>query len=177
MGEQGRPAIDAHGDAAMRRSAVVEGLQDAAEALVHLLERVALQREAPLQQLALVDSDRASAQLPAVQRDVVLHGPSPTGRILPRRLVGIARGGHEKLLVLRHDAAERVVGGVPAAPLGVPLVHREVVDPAVGQHVLIGQAQTQAQLLAQAAQDVRHDLVVGVGDDQDQVARLRRPRP
>ena len=43
----------------------------------------------------------------------------------------VARRRHEQVLVLRHDAAEGVVGGVPAPVVGVPLVHREAVDPDV----------------------------------------------
>ena len=60
----------------------------------------------------------------------------------------------EQRLVLGHDAAERVVGRVPAAVLGVPLVHREAVDPAVREHVRVGQAEPPAELHPQPAQDV-----------------------
>ena len=82
---------------------------------------------------------------------------------------GIARRRHEQLLVLGQDAAERVVGRVPAADLGVPLVHREAIDPDVGEHVRVGQAETVAELDAQPAEDVGGHLR-RVGDDQDQVA-------
>ena len=99
-------------------------------------QRVALQPEAPLEQVAAPDPDRAAAQLPAVERDVVLHRARPPGRIA--RATGSPRSPDavvEQRLVLRHDAAERVVGRVPAAALLVPLVHREAVDPAVREHV------------------------------------------
>ena len=172
-GEQRGPAIDAERDPAVRRGAVLEGVEDRAELLAHRLERVALEQERALEQLAPVDPDRAAAELPAVEREVVLERPRPAGRVLGRRVGGIAGGGHEQRLVLGQDAAERVVGGVPATVLGVPLVHREAVDPDVREHVRIGQAQPIAELDAQPAEDVGGDLG-RVGDDQDQVA-LRRP--
>ena len=53
--------------------------------------------------------------------------------------------------------------------LGVPLVHREAVDPDVGEDVRIGEGEAVGDLDAQTAEDVRGD-VVRVGDDQDQVA-------
>ena len=173
MAEQSGPSIDAHGYAAVRRGAEIEGFQDAAETLVHLFERVALQREAPFQQLALVDPDRATAEFPAIQRDVVLHRPGLARRIRMGRLVRVTRCSYEQLLVFGHHAAERVVGRVPAPQIGLPLVHGKVHDPAIGQHVLVGQAESEAQLLAQPAQNLRHQFVVRVGDDQDEVARLR----
>ena len=129
--QQGGPAIDAERDPAVRRGAVVEGVEDRAELLAHRLERVALEQERALEELAPVDPDRAAAELPAVEREVVLERPRPAGRVLRRRVGGIAGGGHEELLVLGQDAAERVVGGVPATVLRVPLVHREAVDPDV----------------------------------------------
>ena len=92
----------------------------------------------------------------------------PAGSV-GRRLRRIAGCRHQQLLVLGQDAAERVVGRVPAAGLGVPLVHREAVDPDVGQHVRVGQAEPVAELDAQPAEDVGGH-VRRVGDDQDQVA-------
>ena len=83
--------------------------------------------------------------------------------------------GHKQALVLRQHAAERIVGGVPALVLGVPLVHREAVDPAVGEHVRVGQAEAVGELDAQPAEDVGHDRR-GVRDDQDEVA-LSASRP
>ena len=61
---------------------------------------------------------------------------------------------------------------MPAAKIRLPLVHGKVHHPAVGQHVVVGQAEAQSQLLAQPTQDVRYDLVVRIGDDQDEIARL-----
>ena len=46
VGQQGRPAVDAERDPAVRRRAVLERVEERAELLVHRLERVALEREA-----------------------------------------------------------------------------------------------------------------------------------
>ena len=158
MGQQGRPAIDAEGDPAVRRRAVLERVEDGPELLVHRLERVALQPERALEQVAPVDPDRAAAELPAVEREVVLERPGAAGRVLGRRPIGIAGCGHQQRLVLGQDAAERVVGRVPATELGVPLVHREAVDPDVGQDLGVGQAEPVAELDAQPPEDVRGHL-------------------
>ena len=82
-GQKGGPAIDAERDPAVRRRAVLEGVEDGPELLVHRLERVALQPERALEQVAPMDPDRAAAQLPAVERQVVLERPG-----VPRRVVG-----------------------------------------------------------------------------------------
>ena len=123
--------------------------------LAHALERLALEREAALEQVAPMDPDRAATELPAVEREVVLERPGAAGRVVGRRLGRVAGRGHEQRLVLGDDAAERVVGRVPAPVLLVPLVHREAVDPDVGEDGRVGQAEALAELDAQAAEDVR----------------------
>ena len=153
----------------MRRRAVLEGVEDRPELLAHPLEGVTLELEAALEQVAPMDPDRAATELPAVEREVVLERPGVPRRIIRRRLRRVARRGHEQRLVLGQDARERVVGGVPAADLGVPLVHREAVDPDVRQDVRVGQAEPVAELDAQPPEDVGGDLG-SVGDDQDEVA-------
>ena len=54
-------------------------------------------------------------------------------------------------------AAERVVRRVPALVLGVPLVHREAVDPGVREHVRVRQPEPLAELDAQPAEHVGGD--------------------
>ena len=68
VGEQRRPAVDAERDAAVRRRAVLERVEDGAELLAHALERLALEQEAALEQVAPMDPDRPAAELPAVER-------------------------------------------------------------------------------------------------------------
>ena len=93
--------------------------------------------------------------------------PGGVGRV---RLRWIARGRDEQLLVLGHDAAEGVVGGVPAAVLAVPLVHREAVDPRVGELPRVrDQPEPTSQLHAQLAEDLL-GVDVAIGDHEHQVA-------
>ena len=70
------------GDPAVRRGPVLECLEDRAELLAHPVERLALEQEAALEQVVAVDPDRPAAELPAVQRKVVLEGPGASGRIV-----------------------------------------------------------------------------------------------
>ena len=153
-------------DPAVGRRAVVERLEHRPEHVLHPLPGVALQREALREQVRPPDPDRAAAELPAVQRDVVLERPGPPGRVVGRRVERVARRGHEERLVVGQHAAERVVGRVPAAVLRVPLVHREAVDPAVREDRRVGQAEPPAELDPEAAQHVG-GRVGRVGDDQD----------
>ena len=67
LGEQRGPAIDPEGDPAVRRRPVVERLQHAAELLPHPLERVALEGEALLKEVAAMDPNRVAAQLSAIE--------------------------------------------------------------------------------------------------------------
>ena len=84
--KQRRPAIDAEGDPAVRRRAVLEGVEDGPELLVHR----------PRASGPGAGSERSSrsrrwirigpaTQLPAVERQVVLEGPGTAGRIVRRR--------------------------------------------------------------------------------------------
>ena len=86
VGEQRRPAVDAERDPAVRRGAVLERVEDRAELLAHPLERLALEQERALEQVAPMDPDRAAAELPAVEGEVVLERPGPAGRVVRRRV-------------------------------------------------------------------------------------------
>ena len=98
----------------MGRGPVLERLEHRAEPLLHLVERVALEVEAAGQQVALPDPDRAAAELPAVEHDVVLHRMGAPGRVVGRPVVEAAGDGRQERLLLGNDAAERVVRRVPA---------------------------------------------------------------
>ena len=67
------------------------------------------------------------------------------------------------------------MGRVPALVLGIPLVHREAVDPQVRQDVLVGQPEPPAELRAQPSEHVV-GRVRRVRDDQHEVARARAGR-
>src|SRR5579863_2480626 len=69
--EQRYDAIDAEGDAAMRRRSVGQRIEEEAEAAAPLLLAEAQHLEYAILQLLLVDSDAARAQFDAVQHQVV----------------------------------------------------------------------------------------------------------
>src|SRR4051812_17271372 len=104
----------------MRRCPVVECVENGAELLLLRLERVTLEQERALEQVALVDPDGPAAELPAVEGQVVLGRPGSPGRVLARTHRKIARNGRQQRLVLGDDAAERVVGRVPSLVLRIP---------------------------------------------------------
>ena len=64
--------------------------------LAHALERLALEQEAALEQVAAMDPHRAAAELPAVEREVVLHRAGAAGRVVRRRPGRVARRRHEQ---------------------------------------------------------------------------------
>src|SRR5262245_19164342 len=73
--KQRRPAVDAKCDPAVRRCAVLERVEDRPELLAHPVLGLALEREAQREQLPPMNPDGPAAQLPAVERDVVLERP------------------------------------------------------------------------------------------------------
>ena len=111
-----------------------------------------------------VDPDRPPAKLPAVHRQVVLLG-----------VHGAGIGLHARLL-LPHRRAERVVGRVPAAQVGVPLEHREGIDPDVGEGARVSQVEPLTHLQAEVAERTGSHQAVGIGHQQEQVARLAAGR-
>ena len=135
VGEQGDPAVDAEGDAAVRRRAVLEGLEDAAE-----LGLLGLARSGPCSENERESISRVWKRTEPPPSSQPLRAMSYwSARARPAGSSGLARervagGRHEERLVLGMHAAEGVVRGVPARVLGVPLVHREVVDPDVREH-------------------------------------------
>ena len=81
VGQQSDPAVDAQRDAAVRRGAVLERVEDRAELGLLGLDAVALEHQRALEQVVLVDADRPAAQLPAVEHQVVLERARLTSRI------------------------------------------------------------------------------------------------
>ena len=79
-------------------------------------------------------------------------------------------------LVLWDDRAERVMRRVPASVLLVPGVHREAVDPDVGERVVIDEAGILGEPDAHGPESLLR-VDVSVGHDEDEVTRSRRRRP
>src|SRR5690242_12277427 len=144
-------AVDAEGNSAVRRGAVLEGVEEEAEALLGLVLGDAECPEDLLLHVGAVDTDRAAADLPAVP-DHVVGAASPA----PGVAVEVAGG-----------ARERVVQSVPARLVLAPLEHREVDDP---EKVVT--IRRRRQLEPQRAEHARGDRR-GVGHDQDRVALAR----
>jgi len=105
-----------------------------------------------------VDSDGASAELVAVQDDVVGLGPD-AGEV-----------GFEKGDVLVERSRERMMHGDVPLFLFAPLEHREVRDPGEGEH-LFPAAFGGDELLADLAQDFQGGVRL-VGDHEHQVVRF-----
>ena len=152
-------AVEAEGDAAVRRSAVRERIEQEAELGARLLVADSERLELLRLHLRAVDPHGAAADLPAVQRDVVG---------LREHLAGI--GVHERhVLVLR--ARERMVRRQPALAFLVVFVGGEVDHPARAP-AGIGVALLVAHLRAQRAHRVVHHLAP-VRAEEDHVAVLR----
>src|SRR5450631_204212 len=109
-------AVPPERDAAVRRRPEGEGLEQEAELRLRFFRRQADHVEYPLLHLAAVDTDRAAADLAAVQHDVVGVGDGGTG-------VGV-----ERISELGLRRSEGVVDGGPAAAVG-RLEHRRVDHP------------------------------------------------
>ena len=154
-GQQRDDPVDAERDAAVRRRAVGERLQQEAEALLRLLGFDAERLEDLLLDVGPVDSDRAATQLPAVEDDVI-GARAPAAGIA----VEVAAG-----------RGERVVQRVPASLRLVPLEHREVDDP----EAVVAGGLALGDVRAQAAEHARGDLGA-VGREEDHVAVLRLDR-
>ena len=155
-------AVEPVGDAAVRRRAVAQRLEQEAEALLGLLGRRSRARANTRRCTSRVgDTDRAAAELLAVPDDVVGERPGGAG------VVGVE---------LARGRGERVVQRVPALLVLVPLEQRPVDDPeepllAVGDQLeALGEVEPQ---LGRAPRSATGRLV---GDDQQQVALLGAER-
>ena len=153
---QRRDAIDAERDAAMRRRAETQRIQQEAELRLGLFRTDAEQLEHRALHLRPVDADRTAADLVAVQHHVVaarhrgLRIGAQVGDVVDR---GRGEG------VVERDVALRVL---------VPLEHREVGDPQRLPSVL-DQTEVLAGLQAQRTHEVA-DLVVAARAEEHDVA-------
>ena len=114
--QEGDDPVHAQGDPSMGRSTHAEGLKKEAEPLLRLGRADSQSPKDPFLGLAPVNPDASSADLLAIQNEVIGQGAHATRVIL------------QAAQVLRVGRGERVVAG-DEAPLFVPLEEREVVDP------------------------------------------------
>ena len=110
-------AVQAERDAAVRRRAVLERVEEEAEPQLRVLVADAEQRKIALLKRRVVDTDAAAADLDAVEHDVVR---------LREHLAGFSSS---TVHVLSTRRGERVVHGDPPLLLLVPLEEREVGHP------------------------------------------------
>ena len=161
IGEKHHHTVDARSDAAVRRSAELKRVVEAAELLLDDFLRIAGDLERLLHDVDAVIADRARREFDAVADDVVLIG-------LDRER--LLRGERLKA-ALRHR--ERVVGEDDLAGLRILLVEREVDDPAELVAVLL------ADVVGEVVRDIGADqtrkpvALVEIGrHEEDRVARL-----
>ena len=143
--------------------AILEGVDQEAEAVVRVLMAEAEDLEHTLLCLGIVDTDGAAAHLGAVEHEVVGIGADALQILLavavePVQMLGLGSG-------------KRMVHGVEAGSLVVPLEQGEVHHPQGGEYLRVAQAETVAHLDTQGAEGSAH-LVPGSGENQDQVALL-----
>src|SRR3954462_13517040 len=116
-GHQRHQAVEAEGDAAVRRCAVWQVVEKEAELRSRFLVRDAERLEYLGLHVGAMDTYRPTANLPAVQYHVVGLGNRPAGVGADQLLVAVARRG------------KRMVHRRPAPTFLVPLEHREVEHP------------------------------------------------
>src|SRR5690606_27697456 len=155
-GHQHDEAIEPESDAAHRRRAVLQRTQQEPELFLRLLAADLEQLEDGRLHRLVVDTDRAAADLVAVEHEVVGTGLQPP-RVRPQ--VGRRAGG---------GGGERVMQGRPALRGEVALEHREVDDPE-RPPALLDQPPVLAELHAERSQRVVHDARL-VGAEEHEVA-------
>ena len=116
-GEEHDDAVEAEGDAAVGRGAVLEGVKEEAETGLGFFVGDAERLEDLLLNVLAVNTDGAGAELEAVHRDVVAVGADAGG-------VG-EEVGHVSFV----GRGEGMVGGHPLLERGVVLKHGKVSDP------------------------------------------------
>src|SRR3954447_6616316 len=140
------------GDAAVRRGAVAERLEQKAEAVLGLL----LVDSDRLEHLSLhpgvVDADRTSSNLPSVPDDVI--GLCPRGAGIAGFELAVGRG-------------ERVILGVPALLGDVPAEQWPVHHPRQLVRFAVDQAESLAQTPPKLAEDLRREQRLVRHDEQD----------
>ena len=132
--------VEAERDAAVRRRAVLERLEEEPESQLRLLLADVEQREDPALQRRVVNTDAAAADLAAVQHQIV--------RLGAHRARARARAWPMSSSMRRR---ERMVHGHVALFLRIPLQQREVHDP--GERVVVRLEQPVLLRQVQAAAD------------------------
>ena len=143
----------------MRRRAILEGLQQEAEAVLRLLRRKANHIEHARLHIAAVDADGTGTHLDAVEHQVVGLGAHLVGR------------GFQQFLVLLHPAGKGMVHGHVALFFLAVLKKRKFRDPEQVVAVVVDEIALFGDFQAQRAQRLqRHGLFVR--HEEEDVARF-----
>src|SRR5215475_7214776 len=158
--EEHHGPVESDGDSAVRRRAVTERVQEEAEFFARLFFAHSERLEDSRLYVRAVDSDRAAAQLGAVEDQVVGLGAHRT------------RIAFELVQVIVDRRGERVVHRVPSLVVFVVFEHREVDDPEQAVLALVDQFFDAAHFQPHLAERVA-DHVPLASDHQDRVTRFR----
>lgn len=158
LGEDAHEAVETESKAGVRRSAILEGVDEEAELDHGLLRCESEDAEHLLLQLAVVDTEAAAADLDAVADEVVSLGAHLFGMLVEQR--NVVRVGHGEGVVCGHEALFLVA----------PLEEREVDNPQTLELVLAPEIETFAHFETERA-ELRACLVgVVAAEDEDEVA-------
>src|SRR5262249_42618692 len=143
--QYGREPVEAKGNPAHRGCAELQRLEEKSEPGSGLLLADTDEGEESLLHGLLMDADGPARGLLTVQNQVIGLGPCASGFGIEQRQIFVAR------------RRERVMNGIPALLVLVPLDEREVDDPR--EHITIdgNQVESSRKLHPQASEHRRHD--------------------
>ena len=144
----------------MRRRAVAERLQQEAEALLGAFRREAQSDQHTLLQLHGIDTNGTAADLAAVHDHIIGTGAAIAGVAL------------DHIEILQHGAGEGVVLRHVAPLLLAVLKQRELGDPQKVEGARFDKTELLGEVVAELSQCIVDDLILGVGNDEQQVALL-----
>ena len=155
--EQHDDAINAWCDAAMRWSTITERVQHATKLCLDHVGAIASKLKRFQHDVRAVVPDRAGRQFNTVTDDIVLER-FQLKLLLDR--IGLLQRFHT---ALRHG--ERVVREVDLLVVLVPLIHREIDDPAELEDTLLNKLQLFANLVAGSAGQLVSGVMVASGEE------------
>ena len=158
--QEGANAIEAERESAVRRRAVLERLEEESEAVLRVLVREPEQAEHLGLRLAVMNTNAAAAELPAVEDHIVGL----------RHHLARLRFKHVQIFFTRRG--ERVVHRVPALLVGVPVEQREVGDPGQLPLAFRNQVLSLRDLQAKLAEDLGC-RVRRAGSEHEQIFLVR----
>src|SRR5437868_5993020 len=152
-GHEGDDPVDSCGEAAVRRSAHAQRVEEETELRALLVLPETHDAEDRPLRFRVVDPDRAGAELPAVPDEVVMLAQGRAGIVL-------------EALVPGHGRRERVVHERPVAGVFIALEEREVDDPVENVAAGLREPELAAEMRPQPAEDAPDDRLVAGGEER-----------